>query len=137
MDGKNVFRCFRCNAYQALTLRRLLNHYFTVHSNETNFRVICGVNNCPAMFTKYNSLYKHVTRQHRETYDVPQECNTENRREEICQNLHGADGGEHDVNPASYDETSDCDQEEAMDTEDQVNHFHNFIGINFIFTHHI
>ena len=120
MDGVNVFRCSRCNAFQALTLRGLLNHYYTVHSNETNFRVVCGVNDCPAIFTKYNSLYKHVTRQHRDIYAVPRGCNRANRHEEIHQNHR-------DENAISSDEASDSDQEEAMATEDQVNNFYHVL----------
>ena len=124
MDGEKGFRCSRCNAFQALTLRGLLNHYFTVHSNETNFHVVCGVNDCPAIFTKYNSLYKHVTRQHRDTYDIPRGYNTANRQEEIHQNGVNANGCDSDVNPISSDEASGSDQEEAMATDDQVNNFY-------------
>ncbi|XP_028417997.1 uncharacterized protein LOC114542721 [Dendronephthya gigantea] len=63
------WECRLCNCFQAISLRTLLNHYNKVHGNEPNFQVVCGIENCPATFTKYNSLYKHITRSHKEVYD--------------------------------------------------------------------
>ena len=70
----------------ALVLRTLLNHYHTVHCNEPNFNVTCGVGGCPAIFTKYNSFYKHVVRKHREAYSetnpsIPCEAQRKRNRE--------------------------------------------------------
>jgi hypothetical protein len=88
------------------------------------------VNQCPAIFTKYNSLYKHVTRQHRDTYDVPRGNNTANRHEEIHQNRNGVNGFDSDVNITSSDEESDSDQGEGMatDHEDQVNNLYHVVA---------
>lgn len=69
MPHRCVHKCTLCSRFQALILRELLNHYDTVHSNEVNFRVVCGVDCCPATFTLYNSLYKHVVKRHRRTYE--------------------------------------------------------------------
>ena len=60
MDGTGIFPCSCSDAFKSLTLQALLNHYFILHRNETNFRVTCNVDGCPAMFKKYNSFYKHV-----------------------------------------------------------------------------
>ena len=69
-DGKmDIFKCLLCKSFQSLSLRLLLNHYRCVHANEPSFTVKCNVNNCPAEFSLYNSLYRHVTRKHKEIYD--------------------------------------------------------------------
>lgn len=62
------FQCERCN-FHSLDLRRLLNHLNLIHSQELNFKVKCCVSDCNAFFTKYNSLYKHVVKQHKHLYD--------------------------------------------------------------------
>ncbi|CAB4011233.1 Hypothetical predicted protein [Paramuricea clavata] len=63
-----VFKCSICKTVQSLILRNLLNLINTVHCNEPNFSLICGVGGCPATFTKYNSFYKHVLKKHRQPY---------------------------------------------------------------------
>ena len=62
--NETPWTCTCCNYFQAISLRTLLNHYNKVHGHETNFRVVCNVDDCPAIITKYNSLYKHITRCH-------------------------------------------------------------------------
>ena len=63
------WECNICNVFQAITLRALVSHYNRVHANESNFRVVCNVEECPASFTKFNSFYKHVKRSHQQEYD--------------------------------------------------------------------
>ena len=60
--------CSLCDSFQGLTLWILLTHN-TVHGNEPNFRVLCQVDGCPAMFTRYNSFYKHILRYHKDVYN--------------------------------------------------------------------
>ena len=48
--------------------RYLLNHYRLVHANHSSFNVNCNIDGCPSTFSIYNSLYKHVTRKHKEIY---------------------------------------------------------------------
>ncbi len=69
------WECRICNCFHSLSLRTLLSHYNKVHGNEPNFRVVCNVDDCPAIFTKYNSLYKHVKRCHGDIYNVTMEEN--------------------------------------------------------------
>ena len=64
------WECSICNCFHSLLLRTLLSHYNKVHANEPNFRVVCNVDDCPAIFSKYNSLYKHVKRHHGDIYNV-------------------------------------------------------------------
>lgn len=63
------WNCCLCDSFQALTLRILLRHYNNIHANEPNFRVVCGIDKCPATFRVFNSFYKHVLRYHKESYD--------------------------------------------------------------------
>jgi hypothetical protein len=64
-----VWKCSLCAVFVAVTLRVLMNHYYTVHSNEVNFSIRCGVDDCPATFQRYHSFYKHVKKKHRRAYD--------------------------------------------------------------------
>ena len=68
-----VFKCSLCEIFYCLGLRALLNHIYSVHSQELNFKAACNVNGCPSTFTKYNSLYKHILKHHREVYDAAKE----------------------------------------------------------------
>ena len=61
------FECEHCN-YKAVSLRRLLNHLYSEHSHDLNFKVNCCVLGCDLQFTKYNSLYKHVVKHHKNLY---------------------------------------------------------------------
>jgi len=68
-SGRLVFRCYLCSTFQSLSLKALLSHYNAIHSHELNFEVKCGVNDCPAQFRKFNTLYKHVLKRHKEVYE--------------------------------------------------------------------
>ncbi len=83
--------CSICNVFRAINLRALVSHYNRVHANESNFRVVCNVDECPASFTKlppklptkFTSFYKHVRRSHLHAYegailDNSSELNEEN-----------------------------------------------------------
>lgn len=60
------FDCDNCN-FKSLTLKVLLSHIYSSHSQRLNFRTKCNV--CELYFTKYNSLYKHTVRHHKELYN--------------------------------------------------------------------
>lgn len=65
-----VWKCSLCSVFVALTLRVLMNHYYSVHSNDVNFFIRCGIDDCPATFRRYDSFYKHVRRNHRAEYEA-------------------------------------------------------------------
>lgn len=65
----NVWKCTLCAVFVGITLRVLRNHYYTVHGNQAKLFVRCGVNDCPATFTRYHSFYKHVRKKHRNEYE--------------------------------------------------------------------
>ena len=70
MAELEVFKCSLCSTFQSLSLRGLSNHVYTVHSKEINFRIICKIKECPIIFTKYNSWYKHILKHHRTEYEA-------------------------------------------------------------------
>ena len=89
-----VFHCKCCVSFKCLTLRLLLQHINAKHSNDINFKVQCGVDGCPSIFTKYNSLYRHTLRHHENVYnknsteEIP--ANTANSSDEVSNTGIGA-----------------------------------------------
>ena len=63
-----VYPCTCCQTFKCLGLRVLLNHIYTVHSQDLNFKTTCIVPTCSLVFCKYNSLYKHVVKNHKDLY---------------------------------------------------------------------
>lgn len=61
------FTCSCCN-FKCISLRILLQHARASHSHQLNFKVKCGLNCCPSIFAKYNSLYKHTLKHHKDIY---------------------------------------------------------------------
>eukprot|EP00111_Clytia_hemisphaerica_P013852 TCONS_00040766-protein len=106
----DVFKCLKCNRFEALSLRCLLNHYRSTHANESSFNVTCNVDGCPATFSIYNSLYKHITRKHKEVYYRQQ-------NEGIIINPQNANEIEVDEEPANienFDDTTDTSDNEDL-----------------------
>lgn len=70
-DGIKMTGCYQCECcnFKCVNLKRLLNHLYSIHSRDLNFKVKCGVLGCNLQFTKYNSLYKHVVKQHAHIYN--------------------------------------------------------------------
>lgn len=120
------WECRLCNCFQAISLRTLLNHYNKVHGNEPNFRVVCGIEKCPAIFAKYNSLYKHIIRSHKEVYDDNIEDNADpefNHNNDIDDIDDGSDSDiyiNNHVTVDSADEGSSAEELELDMDENQV-----------------
>ena len=102
-NGKR-WACRSCNCFQAISLRTLLNHY------EPNLRVVCNVDECPAIFTKYNSLYKHITRCHNEVYNDNIEDNA---------NAEFNHNNENDINDMDDDSVADTYINQVSDDSDE------------------
>ena len=47
-----------------------MSHLRGVHSNDDDFSVTCGMNNCTAYYTKCSSFLSHVYRKHRELLHI-------------------------------------------------------------------
>lgn len=55
-----VHLCYHCQDYQTRTIRRLIEHYRLVHSQEPNFSIQCGIDSCEKVYTNVNSYRKHI-----------------------------------------------------------------------------
>lgn len=75
-----TWKCFICTTFFALTLRVLMSHYYSAHSNGPNFWLKCGVNDCPATFRRYHSFYKHVVSLFLKNYVMENRENMANSR---------------------------------------------------------
>ena len=117
MDGGQplvTWKCNICSVFVALTLKVLMSHYFSAHSEELNFFVKCGVNDCPATFRQYHSFYKHMAKNHKDEYkgniagpgDIHGDINMHNVIEDLVTNFHGPDTDQFD-DLDSYDSTRD------------------------------
>ena len=91
----NIYTYPVCKLFQSLQLRALLNHVYSVHSQKTNFKVVCNVfPSCKLSFTRYNTLYKHVVKHHHQFY-----CNNKNQQLETeYENANDEEGKEIDDN---------------------------------------
>lgn len=131
MDGTGIFPCSCCDAFKSLTLRALLNHYFIVHRNETNFRVTCNVDGCPAIFEKYNSFYKHVYKKHREIYDqqagIQREGNSTGKRQDRQNDEDSSNDSDQHNDVDNVNVRGDRDVNENLQEADQVFNFMYFI----------
>lgn len=58
------WRCVICFVFVALTLKSLLGHINTAHGRNPDFRVICGIDDCPEEYRVFNSFYYHIRRRH-------------------------------------------------------------------------
>lgn len=58
------YDCSLCN-FSAPTINLWLSHLRNVHSKDENFAITCGINECPASYSKCASFVSHVYRQHR------------------------------------------------------------------------
>ena len=120
-----VFKCSQCEIFQCLSLRALLNHIYSVHSNDLNFKILCNVNDCPVSFTKYNSLYKHVLKHHRQVYDndvitTDSDCVT-TVSDNCKQTQENGNGSVLETTKDSDRELSAAEQEEINDQEEDEN----------------
>ena len=111
-----VWNCSLCDVFVALALRVLMNHYYSVHSNEVNFFVRCGVDDCPATFRRYHSFYKHVRRNHRLEYEAASSNHfcpqTYNKDKDVMDPINFIHDTDLDSNGCSTDGDTDTDGED-------------------------
>lgn len=68
-----AWRCSICFVFVAVTLRVLMRHIYSEHSQAPNFRIECSVDECKETYRKYNSFYRHVMKHHSDLLDRPNE----------------------------------------------------------------
>jgi hypothetical protein len=66
-----MFICLLCSNRRFGNLTAYLLHLRLRHSNEANFRVVCGISYCQREYDKYASFYKHLQRDHSELLASP------------------------------------------------------------------
>ena len=57
------YHCSSCN-HITHSARLLLSHLRTIHANDVNFFVICGIDDCSFAARSFSGLYSHVYRHH-------------------------------------------------------------------------
>ena len=70
-----TYSCPLCHNFVVLTYKLWMSHLRHVHSHDSNFHVVCGVDSCPRTFRVFATLYSHVYRSHRYMLE---------RREKTC-----------------------------------------------------
>ena len=60
------FLCPICYRFASLKFKGILRHIGSVHSNDANFNVVCGVTSCPRTFKTFHAYKKHLYRSHRD-----------------------------------------------------------------------
>lgn len=114
--------CTYCTTFQCLGLRVLLNHIYCAHSQNLNFKIKCGVPDYPLYFNKYNSLYKHVVKTHKEQYYYS--SNNQNIVSDAAGDVHdnnqnyaieGPDNTTSEPNSNSQDESETFDDDNNND----------------------
>ena len=60
--------CSHCHQFSALKMSSVLRHIGRVHSHDPDFRMVCGINDCPRTFRGYYSFRKHLHRSHPDVF---------------------------------------------------------------------
>ena len=58
------YTCPVCYRFSAPTFQSVLTHVGSVHSWEPNFKITCGIEECPRIYTSYRSYRKHILQKH-------------------------------------------------------------------------
>lgn len=53
-------------SFEAPTLKLILSHLRTVHANDPNFSVLCGIDGCARSFKTFSAFYSHIYRSHKD-----------------------------------------------------------------------
>ena len=112
-----TFQCTICGHFRALNLKIFLSHCNIAHGNDISFQVICGIGGCAGKFSKFNSFYKHIRRDHNKEYDDTDQGN-DSRKENMEENLSDEDFivADHDYKmPGEINEES-CGSEIVSDS---------------------
>ncbi len=59
--------CWICHKFAAANLLAVLRHIGAVHSRDSCFYTVCGIEGCPRTYRNFFSFKKHVYRHHRES----------------------------------------------------------------------
>ena len=89
------FICALCSHRKFPSVHAYLLHIRIRHSNDANFKVICGIRNCQRQYSKYGSLYKHITRDHSDLLVAT--TSNDSQMDECDDDANSIDPMEHDI----------------------------------------
>ena len=64
LSSSTMYVCQLCAKYASRQFESVLRHIGAVHSNESNFNVFCGIEQCPRNFKNYHALRRHIREKH-------------------------------------------------------------------------
>jgi len=117
--------------FVALHFGDLLSHINIVHSDSSNFSILCGIDGCTSQYNKYNSLHRHVSRKHPswlEKTHSSQQSNDLQSQVLVPAQLISTEGFQSSPCPADFhtnngqdsDETR-CQMDDFQDDDDEEN----------------
>ena len=63
MSKISAKKCPMCS-FEAPTVKLVLSHLRSVHSNDPRFHVMCGIDGCARTYRRYSGLHSHLYRCH-------------------------------------------------------------------------
>ena len=101
-------RCIICDSFHGGCLRSLLRHINQVHSTNPVFNCICPITGCFRRFRVYDTLYRHIKKDHKDIYNNKVTINN-NEPLEINDNVAaGDDGGDDDDDDDNINNEPQC-----------------------------
>lgn len=64
-----MYVCQLCDHFASRRLASVLSHIGAVHSHQSGFSVLCGIDSCPRTYRNYHSFRHHIKQKH------PSACN--------------------------------------------------------------
>ena len=62
----DCIRCALCS-FRTVTVSEWVSHLRLVHCNDSDFKIVCGINGCAKTYQKCSSFLSHVYRSHRQS----------------------------------------------------------------------
>ena len=65
-----MYVCQLCEHFASRRLASVLSHIGAVHSHQSGFSVVCGIDGCPRTYLNYHSFRRHIKQKHPFACDV-------------------------------------------------------------------
>ena len=59
-----MYVCQLCDHFVSRRLASVLSHIGAVHSHQSGFSVLCGIDGCPRTYRNYQSFRRHIKQKH-------------------------------------------------------------------------
>ena len=89
------WRCPLCHCFAAPGPKR---HMGTIHTHDSNFHVICGLQGCSRSYKNYHSYKKHMYKKHRDILELDLSVSQEDNSNPSLEDDAGFDGDDSDLN---------------------------------------